>query len=83
MQPMNPRTVTRTVRRRTAKDGRKPHLFVVLRCDQPLEPGSRICLDAVDTVVLGRGETQRAERSTAYIHCGCRFHMKWLTRPLV
>ena len=61
---MEARTITRTLRRRTAKGGRKPHLFLVLRCDDPLDTGARVCLEAADTVVLGRGQRQKVERST-------------------
>ena len=61
---MESRTITRTLRRRTAKGGRKPHLFLVLRCDDPLDTGARVCLEAADTVVLGRGQRQKVERST-------------------
>jgi transcriptional regulator of acetoin/glycerol metabolism len=40
----------------------QPHLFVVFRCDRPLEGGARISLSGVDAVAVGRGPRLELER---------------------
>jgi DNA-binding NtrC family response regulator len=42
----------------------RPHLFVVLECDQPTSGGARYALDGVDEVVIGRGSERGRSRGT-------------------
>lgn len=50
---------------------RQPHLFLIFRCDQPLEHCARFALDPVDQLIIGRGErasVHRAEGGTHTLH---------------
>jgi transcriptional regulator of acetoin/glycerol metabolism len=49
------RTLTQTRKPRKEAALGQPHLFVVFRCDRPLEGGARISLAGVDAVAFGRG----------------------------
>ncbi|HYS09660.1 MAG TPA: sigma 54-interacting transcriptional regulator [Myxococcales bacterium] len=56
------RTITQTRKpRRDAATG-QPHLFVVFRCDRPLEGGARISLSGADAVAIGRAQRLELER---------------------
>jgi DNA-binding NtrC family response regulator len=55
-------TISRTVERTSQPDGRQPHLFLTFRCDRPLEPGARYCLQDVDAVWFGRADSLSVER---------------------
>jgi DNA-binding NtrC family response regulator len=48
------RTITRTHERRSDAAAAWPYLFLVSRCDAPLEPGARFALRGVDAAVIGR-----------------------------
>jgi sigma-54 dependent transcriptional regulator, acetoin dehydrogenase operon transcriptional activator AcoR len=64
MAPMDTdRTITRTDGHRS-RQKRSSYLFLVLRCDRPLEPGARLCLDGFDAVELGRGDELRVDTAS-------------------
>jgi transcriptional regulator with AAA-type ATPase domain len=46
----------------SAPDEGQPHLFLTLRCDRPLEPGARFCLDGLDVVTVGRSDSFSFDR---------------------
>jgi transcriptional regulator with GAF, ATPase, and Fis domain len=50
------RTITQTAQRRSPRAGEAPYLFLLFRCDAPLEGTARFRIGSADTVVLGRGE---------------------------
>ena len=57
------RTLTQT--RKPRKDGAlgHPHLFLIFRCDRPLDGGARISLAGVDAVAVGRGASLTLSRA--------------------
>jgi DNA-binding NtrC family response regulator len=62
-------TLGETLRLSDGKDGKKqavgprPHLFLAMELDRPLEPAARHSLHDVDEVVIGRGPVRSAERT--------------------
>ncbi len=56
------RTLTHTKKPRREGAAGQPHLFVVFRCDRPLDGGARISLAGVDSVSLGRSPRLSLER---------------------
>jgi hypothetical protein len=62
MCPSN-KTVTREGRREAARGG-SAFIFLVFRCDRPLSPEVRCCLDRLDEVVFSRGEGASARQET-------------------
>ena len=55
---MNPsHTITSAPEQPSAPGAGQPHLFLTLRCDKPLEPGARVCLERVDEVTIGRADS--------------------------
>jgi DNA-binding NtrC family response regulator len=55
-------TISRGAERTSQPLSGQPHLFLVLRCDLPLERGARFCLRNADTVALGRAESLSLDR---------------------
>ena len=51
-------------RRDERAEARAPFLFVVFHCDAPLTPGARFGLAGTDEVVVARGPTRSARRTT-------------------
>ena len=56
------RTLTQTRKPRKDASLGQPHLFVVFRCDRPLDGGARISLAGADAVAFGRGPRLGLER---------------------
>jgi hypothetical protein len=56
------RTLTRTKKPRRDTPLGEPHLFVVFRCDRPLDGGARVSLAGAETVTIGRAERLSLER---------------------
>jgi len=56
------RTISRTDERTPPTAAGQPHLFLMLRCDRPVEPGARFCLDDADVVTIGRADSLSIER---------------------
>ena len=56
------RTISRTDDRTPPTAAGQPHLFLTLRCDRPVEPGARFCLDDADVVTIGRADSLSIER---------------------
>jgi len=55
-------TISSAPERPSAPDTGQPHLFLTLRCDRPLEPGARFCLDGLDVVTIGRSDSFSIDR---------------------
>jgi sigma-54 dependent transcriptional regulator, acetoin dehydrogenase operon transcriptional activator AcoR len=55
-------TITSAPEPPSAPGAGQPHLFLVLRCDKPLEPGARFCLDGIDAVTIGRSDSFSIDR---------------------
>jgi sigma-54 dependent transcriptional regulator, acetoin dehydrogenase operon transcriptional activator AcoR len=63
MQWMEPaQTISRTVGRTSPPATGQPHVFLTLRCDRPLEPGARFCLEGADVVTIARSDSLSMER---------------------
>ena len=63
MQWMEPaRTISRMVGRTSPPGAGQPHVFLMLRCDRPIEPGARFCLQGADVVTIGRADSLSMER---------------------
>jgi transcriptional regulator with GAF, ATPase, and Fis domain len=56
------RTITRTGHRRASTGDEAPYLFLLFRCDAPLEGTARFRIGSADTVVLGRGDRANLTR---------------------
>jgi sigma-54 dependent transcriptional regulator, acetoin dehydrogenase operon transcriptional activator AcoR len=56
------RTISLTDERTPPTAAGQPHLFLTLRCDLPVLPGARFCLDDADVVTIGRGNSLSIER---------------------
>jgi DNA-binding NtrC family response regulator len=56
------RTITRTGQRRSSTPQGSAYLFLLFRCDAPLEGAARVQIGDADTVVVGRGERVGARR---------------------
>jgi len=56
------RTLTQTRKRRREGSTGQPHLFVVFRCDRPLDGGARISLPGAGSVSVGRSPRFSLER---------------------
>jgi DNA-binding NtrC family response regulator len=56
------RTITRKVGQHSPPSAWLPHLFLMLRCDRPLDLGARFCLPDADVVTIGRGDSLSMER---------------------
>jgi DNA-binding NtrC family response regulator len=55
-------TITSAPEEPSAPEAGQPHLFLTMRCDKPLEPGARFCLDGLDQVTVGRADSFSIDR---------------------
>jgi DNA-binding NtrC family response regulator len=64
------RTVTQSAQRRSPRPGEAPYLFVLFRCDSPLDSTWRVSLAHSDAVVLGRADRRELSRDGRSVRIG-------------
>jgi transcriptional regulator with AAA-type ATPase domain len=70
IQPMAPRTITRTGSRPRSRDRLQPFLFIALRSDRPMDPAVRFSVGDAQIVAIGRASSLSADRQGSELRIG-------------